>query len=78
MERRMLFVLYEGVQPVDVVGPHEVFAVANRVMDAQGRSTPRYQLHRVSAGPSRCRTESGLVIEADGSLPDDDDPIDTI
>ncbi|MDH4171187.1 MAG: GlxA family transcriptional regulator [Acidimicrobiia bacterium] len=78
MQRRVVFLLYDGVQPIDVVGPHEVFAAANRVMDARRLSTPRYRLERVAAGARRCPSESGLVLEADGPLPSDEAAIDTI
>ena len=66
--RVVAIVAYEGVQPLDVVGPHEVFAGANAALDGQGRGGPRYDLRVVAAvsGPVVC--ESGLRLDAPAGL----------
>ncbi len=68
-DRRLVaLVAYDGLQPLDLVGPHEVFAGANSVLDAQGRSDARYDLRVVAraAGPVVC--ESGLRLDAPAAL----------
>ncbi len=69
----MWFVVYPGVQPLDVVGPHEVFGTANRVADGLGRPGLRYRTRLVTApdpgttgdgGPVTITTESGLDLVA--------------
>ena len=37
-ERRVVIVAYPGLQPLDVVGPYEVFVGATRVLAATGQS----------------------------------------
>ena len=70
MTRRRLvaFVAYDGVQPLDIVGPHEVFAAANAVLDAQDRADPRYDLRVVAAQAGAVVGESGLRLDAPASL----------
>ena len=52
-------IVFPGVQPLDVVGPHEVFAGANQVL---GRAVYDVQIQAAVAGP--VRGESGLVLVA--------------
>jgi transcriptional regulator GlxA family with amidase domain len=66
--RRVVLLAFPGVQPLDLVGPHEVFAGANRVELAAGRPRP-YDVQVVGAGPGTVRGESGLGIVLDGPLP---------
>lgn len=61
-------VTFEGVQPLDVSGPHEVFAGANSVLDDQGRAGPRYDLRLVTAHPGIVRGESGLAFHVPDGL----------
>ncbi len=56
---------YPGVQPLDVVGPHEVFAAANLSADARKSCGRRYQLHLVGAESGPVRGESGLALHVD-------------
>jgi transcriptional regulator GlxA family with amidase domain len=60
--------LFEGVQPLDVTGPHEVFAGANTWLGATG-AEPGYRVSLVAAEPGPVRAESGLALVADEPLP---------
>jgi transcriptional regulator GlxA family with amidase domain len=55
---RVAIVTYLGVQPLDVVGPHEVFAAANA-------GARRYDLRLVAREPGPVRSESGLALHAE-------------
>lgn len=71
--RRVVIVAYPDVQCLDVTGPHEVFAMANR------RIAPlRYALEVVAPGAGVVRASSGLGLVVDRSLADCDGPIDTL
>ncbi len=76
--RRVVLVVFDGLQPLDVTGPHEVFAGANEVVDAEGRAGPRYELviAALRAGPVRAR--SGLAVVADAALADVAGPAHTL
>jgi transcriptional regulator GlxA family with amidase domain len=63
-DRHVVIVLFDGVQPIDVVGPHEVFAGANGVLDADGGNDPRYQLTLAAATAGPVTSESGLQLVA--------------
>ncbi len=76
-ERPVLILAFEGIQPLDVVGPHEVFCGANRLAGASGRPGV-YEVSVVSAGSARSvRSESGLEL-ATAPLPDPEGRIDTL
>ncbi len=60
-ERHVVIVTFPDLQPLDVVGPHEVFARAPRGAAAQGRPDS-YRLTLVSADGEPVRSESGLQI----------------
>ena len=64
----MAFVVYDGVQPLDVAGPHEVFAAANAVLDGLGRGGLRYDLRVVAAEAGPVTSESGLRLDAPAAL----------
>ena len=74
--RRILIVAFDGVQPLDVVGPHEVFAGANAVLEAAGHR-PGYDLSIVAPTGATVRSESGLRLGSD-PLPNPTEPIDTL
>ncbi len=63
---------YDRVQPLDIVGPHEVFAAANQVADARNHGSSRYRLHVVASNPGPVPGESGLALFA-SALPQADD-----
>ena len=71
--RRVVIVAFEGIQVLDVTGPAEVFAMANR-----GVPAPRYSVEVVAraAGPVTC--SSGLRVVADRSLAECRGRIDTL
>jgi transcriptional regulator GlxA family with amidase domain len=58
--RRIVFVAYDGIQGLDLVGPWEVFHGANGVLDSTSASGPRYSLTLVSTDGRAIVTESGL------------------
>ena len=57
-ERHVVIVAFDGLQPLDAVGPHEVFAGATRAAAALGRAGYRVTLASRQGGP--VRAESGL------------------
>ncbi len=58
--RRVVIVAYQGVQVLDVAGPHEVFAgVGNALPPGAG-----YEVEVVATTPGPVRSESGLTITA--------------
>ena len=59
---RVIFLAYDGLQPLDLVGPHEVFSAANQLLEHEGRITERYELLVVSEFGEAIRSESGLGI----------------
>ena len=60
--RRVVFLAYDGMQPLDLVGPHEVFGAANRLLEHEKRTTAPYELIVVSEFGDAVRSESGLGI----------------
>jgi len=60
MDRHVVIVAFDGVQPLDVVGPHEVFAGAHRTAHHLGRDGYRITLASPSGGV--VRSESGLQL----------------
>ncbi|MEE1782103.1 GlxA family transcriptional regulator [Streptomyces sp. SP17BM10] len=73
-QRRVVVVVYPGVQALDIAGPIEVFDTAGRQRrDDRGG----YQVEFVSAAAPRVRTSAGLVIEAE-PLEAGEGPIDTL
>jgi transcriptional regulator GlxA family with amidase domain len=87
--QQIVFVLFDGVQSLDVTGPLEVFAGANRLLGAGARADSdridstdsarrRYEIRTLSAGGAPVRTSSGLRITPDGSLREAPRAIDTL
>jgi transcriptional regulator GlxA family with amidase domain len=68
MPRRIVLVGFDQAQPLDVVGPFEVFASANFARRHAGAKEAPYQLSLVSPGGAPVRGESGLGLAVDGSL----------
>jgi transcriptional regulator GlxA family with amidase domain len=75
-ERHVVIVVFDGVQPLDAVGPHEVFAGAGRAAASVGR-VGGYRVTLASSAGGTVRAESGLRLGTD-RLPDVDQPIDTL
>ncbi len=71
--------IYPGVQVLDVTGPLEVFANANRRLDQQGdRRAHRYEIDLVARESGRVRTTSGIELYAQHGLGEVRGPIDTL
>lgn len=62
---RVVFVLFPGLQGLDLVGPYEVFAMANEEL---GRDA--YRLTVAATSPGEVRTSSGLGLIAEVALAD--------
>jgi transcriptional regulator GlxA family with amidase domain len=58
-QRRVVFVLFEGVQSLDVTGPFEVFAGGNAWQRQAGRASA-YELRLVARGTAPVATQSGF------------------
>jgi transcriptional regulator GlxA family with amidase domain len=76
--RQVVMVLFDGVQSLDVTGPLEVFAGAERLLDDVGHSARGYELHTLSIDGKPLRTSSGLTIVPDGRLEQAPARIDTL
>jgi transcriptional regulator GlxA family with amidase domain len=74
--RHVVIVAFDGIQPLDAVGPHEVFSSATRVMAAHGR-TGGYRVTLASLGGGPVRAESGLELGT-APLPGPTERIDTL
>ncbi|MFG3661731.1 GlxA family transcriptional regulator [Streptomyces sp. NPDC047706] len=61
-QRTVLFVLFDGVQSLDVTGPVEVFA------GAEHHTPGTYRIRTASPDGAPVRTSSGLTLVPDGSL----------
>ena len=75
-ERHIVIVAFEGLQPIDAVGPHEVFCGARRAAVASGLSL-RYRVTLASRTGTALRAESGLLLGT-VPLPAPDEHIDTL
>ena len=62
------FLIYPGCQSLDLCGPYEVFAGANRWLDSRGQP-PRYRLSLTSPDGLPMTSESGLKLTPDLALP---------
>ena len=70
----MVFVLYDGFQPLDLAGPWQAFSSAN---EEAGRVL--YQLSTIAATPVVSTWEQGLRMQADNTFEaDGDTPIDML
>ena len=66
---RVVIACYPGLQPLDVVGPHEVFAGANRVLAHMERSSAPYELLLCAMVPGAIASESGMTLFAPTTFP---------
>lgn len=72
--QRVLFVLYDGFQPLDLAGPWQAFSSAN---EESGRQL--YALNTIAASPVVTTWEQGLRMQVDSTFEADDDaPIDML
>jgi transcriptional regulator GlxA family with amidase domain len=67
--RRIVIVCFAGVQPLDITGPHEVFAGANVLLDSRSSTSPRYELLLCGSPPGIVVGESGLGLVAASTIP---------
>jgi transcriptional regulator GlxA family with amidase domain len=74
--RQVDFLAFPNVQLLDVTGPFQVFASANRVAEEAGQPPP-YLLRVVAAVPGPIVSSSGLALVAE-PLPPADLPLDTL
>lgn len=58
----VVFVVFDGMQSLDLAGSHDVFAGANAVLDDRGSARPRYRLTVASGAGRLVTSESGLQI----------------
>lgn len=61
---RVVLPLFEGYQPLDVTGPHEVLRAVT------GRVEPGYEVTLVAREAGPVAAESGLRLVATGALPE--------
>jgi transcriptional regulator GlxA family with amidase domain len=76
--RSVVFVAFDGVQALDLVGPLEVFAAATEVLAATGDHGPGYTTRVVSGDGAPVRSTSGLAMSVDGALTAERGTIDTL
>ncbi len=76
--RQIEIVAYPGVQSLDVTGPLEVFAGAQRLIDASARSDRGYRVRVLSRDGRPLLTSSGLSVTPHARLPRTPGPIDTL
>lgn len=77
--RNIAFVAFPDVQMLDVCGPYDAFAFANRWMSGIGKvDRPPYRLEVVAPQAGPLMTCSGLQIVAHHAYPEFDHPIDTL
>jgi transcriptional regulator GlxA family with amidase domain len=75
-ELHVVIVAFDGLQPLDVVGPHEVFVGATEAAESVG-GTCGYRVTVASVAGGPVRTESGLELGT-VPLPDRTEDIDTL
>lgn len=74
----VVIVMYPETQSLDFVGPLEVFAGAQRLIEATGRGGVAYRITVVSPDGEPIRTSSGLRVTPDAGIADAPRPIDTL
>ena len=77
MARSVLILGFPGVQPLDVVGPSEVFTSSTICLQGMGRADDGYDVRVVSRNGEPATTGTGLALVAE-PLPDPRGPVDTI
>jgi len=76
--RQIVIVAYPGVQSLDIAGPLEVFAGAQQLIEATGRSERGYEIRILSRDGAPLRTSSGLTVLPHGVLAEAPPEIDTL
>jgi transcriptional regulator GlxA family with amidase domain len=75
--RRVAFVVYPGIQSLDLVGPYEVFQGANAACRQLGRA-PEYRVQVFARKRGAIRSESGLQLLPEAELSTLRGPVDTL
>jgi transcriptional regulator GlxA family with amidase domain len=65
----VLVPVFDGYQPLDVIGPHEVLVGATTLLAALDAG-PGYRVSLAAAAPGPVTADSGLQLVADGPLPE--------
>jgi transcriptional regulator GlxA family with amidase domain len=76
--RQVAIVIYPNVQSLDVTGPLEVLAGAQRLLEASGSRKRGYELRILSPDGRPLRASSGLQLVPDERLPAQVDDLDTL
>jgi transcriptional regulator GlxA family with amidase domain len=76
--REIVIVVYDGVQSLDLTGPHEVFSGAQSAIEARGGGDRGYRVTVASLDGAPVRSSSGLGIVPDAALADAPKRIDTL
>jgi transcriptional regulator GlxA family with amidase domain len=76
--RLIAIVIYPGVQSLDLTGPLEVFAGAQRLIDATSLDERGYELRVLSSDGQPLQTSSGLTVTPHAPLIASPRPIDTL
>jgi transcriptional regulator GlxA family with amidase domain len=76
--RQVAILAYPGVQSLDITGPLEVFAGANRLIEASGRCERGYEIRILSRDGGPLDTSSGLTLSPHADLDNAPGEIDTL
>ncbi|MEA2314476.1 MAG: hypothetical protein QOI03_1168 [Solirubrobacteraceae bacterium] len=76
--REVVILVYPGVQSLDVTGPLEVFAGAQQLIEASGRSERGYRVSILARSAAPVRSSSGLELLPHGGLSDAPRVLDTL
>jgi transcriptional regulator GlxA family with amidase domain len=74
----VVLVAFPGGSGLDLTGPYEVFARANRDLREAGRRHPGYEIRVVASAPGPLAASSGLRVCVDASIAEFRGPIDTL
>jgi len=74
----VVIVIYPGVQSLDLTGPLEVFAAAQRLIEHERPADPGYAITVASAAGEPLRSSSGLTITPDCALAEVGEDLDTL
>ncbi len=76
--RQIVILAFPGVQSLDITGPLEVFAGAERLIESSARRERGYEVRIVSRDGAPLATSSGLTIEPHASIAQAPTRIDTL
>jgi transcriptional regulator GlxA family with amidase domain len=76
--RQVAILAFPGVQSLDITGPLEVFAGAQRLLEQRGRRERGYEVRVVSLDGAPLQTTSGLTLTPHATLAQTGVPLDTL